>query len=196
MTNRSPANSGPGNQWFQAALRGDPSLTPPVWLMRQAGRYHSHYQALRKKHSFMELCKDPRLAAEVALGPIRDFDFDVSIFFSDLLFPLEAMGMGLRYDEGTGPALDWHLTEDAITRLRPAEDAIDGLRFQFEAMRETRRRLPADKSLIGFVGSPWTLFTYAVHGKHAGSLSTVKAKLPLFPRFCRALLPLLEANIA
>ena len=68
---------------------------PPVWFMRQAGRYHSHYQRLRAKHDFIELCKNPELATEVTLGPIEDFGFDAAILFSDLLFPLEAMGMGL-----------------------------------------------------------------------------------------------------
>ena len=70
---------------------------PPVWLMRQAGRYHRHYQILKKQHSFMELCKRPELSCEVTMGPIEDFDFDAAILFSDLLFPLEAMGMGLKW---------------------------------------------------------------------------------------------------
>src|SRR6476619_1299189 len=91
-----------GNARFQNALARKPQGTPPIWFMRQAGRYHRHYQALRAKHSFMELCKVPELASEVALGPILDFDFDVAILFSDLLFPLEGLGMGLSYDDG-GP---------------------------------------------------------------------------------------------
>src|SRR5215213_2056337 len=98
------------NERFQNARERRPQDIPPVWFMRQAGRYHKHYQALRKQHGFMELCKDPALAAEVALGPIQDFDFDVSILFSDLLFPLEAMGMGLSYDPA--PKLEWQLTPE------------------------------------------------------------------------------------
>lgn len=183
------------NKRFQAALSGEVQATPPVWFMRQAGRYHAHYQALRKKHSFMELCKNPNLAAEVALGPILDFDFDVSIFFSDLLFPLEAMGMGLTYTDAKGPELGWHLTEDNLNHLRPVNEAIEGLLFQRDALAETRRVLPPNKSLIGFVGSPWTLFTYAVQGRHAGSLQEVKSQLALFPQFCEVLMPLLERNI-
>src|SRR5471030_2818467 len=96
------------NEKFQNALHRVPQAVPPVWFMRQAGRYHSHYQALRKQHSFMELCKNPDLAAEVALGPILDFDYDVAILFSDLLFPLEALGMGLEYGDG-GPKIGRHL---------------------------------------------------------------------------------------
>ena len=88
-----------GNLRFQNALARMPQATPPIWLMRQAGRYHRHYQDLRRQFSFMDLCKQPELAAHVALGPVMDFDFDAAILFSDLLFPLEALGMGLQYTE-------------------------------------------------------------------------------------------------
>ena len=97
-----------GSARFQDALARRPQATPPIWLMRQAGRYHRHYQALRQKYSFMDLCKQPGLAAEVALGPVMDFGFDAAILFSDLLFPLEALGMGLEYTDH-GPELGWNL---------------------------------------------------------------------------------------
>ena len=97
--------------------------------MRQAGRYHKHYQSLRQKHSFMELCKDPKLAAQVALGPVLDFDFDVAILFSDLLFPLEALGMGLTYPD-SGPQLDWNLTSENFGKLKSIDQALPGLEFQ------------------------------------------------------------------
>lgn len=181
------------NVKFQNALRGIPQATPPVWFMRQAGRYHKHYQALRRAHSFMDLCKNPDLAAEVALGPVAEFDFDVSILFSDLLFPLEALGMGLTYDPS--PKLGWHLTEGLLTKLRPFKAAVEGVAFQKEALEATRRVLPKDKSLIGFVGGPWTLFTYAVEGEHKGSLIQAKSQIPLFHKFCEHLVPLLEQNI-
>ena len=83
-----------GNARFQNALARREQSTPPIWLMRQAGRYHKHYQALRQKYSFMDLCKQPELAAEVALGPVLDFDFDAAILFSDLLFPLGTLALG------------------------------------------------------------------------------------------------------
>lgn len=181
------------NVRFQNALKGIPQNTPPIWFMRQAGRYHKHYQALRKAHSFMDLCKNPRLACEVALGPIEDFDFDVAILFSDLLFPLEALGMGLSYEPS--PKLGWHLNESTMTRLKSAREAVSGIEFQKEALQLTRKALPENKSLIGFVGGPWTLFTYAVEGQHAGNLKSAKTQLGLFHRFCETLLPLLEANI-
>src|SRR5207248_10767770 len=109
-----------GNERFQNALARRPQATPPIWLMRQAGRYHKHYQALRAKHSFMDLCKQPELAAEVALGPVLDFDFDAAILFSDLLFPLEALGMGLEYTD-QGPQLEWRLDPNSISQLRSVD---------------------------------------------------------------------------
>lgn len=183
-----------GNARFQDALARRPQSTPPIWLMRQAGRYHRHYQALRQKHSFMDLCKRPELAAEVALGPVLDFDFDAAILFSDLLFPLEALGMGLEYTE-KGPRLGWNLNEQTLPQLRSVEEAWPGLLFQGEAMRATRQRIPADRSLIGFVGGPWTLFVYAVEGSHKGSLVESKKLLSLFPKFCETMVPLLSRNI-
>lgn len=181
------------NQRFQNALKGLSQPIPPVWFMRQAGRYHKHYQALRREHSFMDLCKVPTLAAEVAMGPIRDFDFDVAILFSDLLFPLEALGLGLTYEPG--PKLGWHLTEERLKDLRSQQDALGDLQFQNEAMKLTRKVLPSDKSLIGFVGGPWTLFTYAVEGEHKGSLQNAKTQWRLYNKFCERLIPLLQANI-
>lgn len=182
------------NPRFQAALQREPQNIPPVWLMRQAGRYHAHYQALRAKHSFVELCKNPELAAETAMGPIRDFDFDAAILFSDLLFPLEALGMGLKYDPA--PTLEFQLDEGSFSRLKNWNDACPALAFQGDAVRATRAALPRDKSLIGFVGGPWTLFVYAVEGSHKGSLTKSKQLLsPLFPRFAESMLPLLAYTI-
>ena len=183
-----------GNARFQNALARRAQPTPPIWLMRQAGRYHKHYQALRQKYSFMDLCKRPELAAEVALGPVLDFDFDAAILFSDLLFPLEALGMGLEYTD-RGPQLGWNLDEKTISQLRSLEEAWPQLLFQGEAVRATRDRLPSDRSLIGFVGGPWTLFVYAVEGSHKGSLIESKKLVSLFPRFCKTIVPLLARNI-
>jgi uroporphyrinogen decarboxylase len=183
-----------GNARFQNAINRRAQPTPPIWLMRQAGRYHRHYQALRQKHSFMDLCKQPELAARVALGPVMDFDFDAAILFSDLLFPLEALGMGLEYTE-RGPKLGWNLNEQTLSRLYSIEEAWPQLLFQGEAMRATRELLPSDRSLIGFVGGPWTLFVYAVEGSHKGSLVESKRLLRLFPQFCETMVPLLARNI-
>jgi uroporphyrinogen decarboxylase len=183
-----------GNARFQNALARRAQRTPPIWLMRQAGRYHKHYQVLRQQHSFMDLCKRAELAAQVALGPVQDFDFDAAILFSDLLFPLEALGMGLEYT-ARGPQLGWNLNQQTLSRLRSIEDAWPHLLFQRDALRATRDLLPEDRSLIGFVGGPWTLFVYAVEGSHSGSLVESKKLLSLFPRFCETIVPLLTMNI-
>jgi len=183
-----------GSARFHNALSRRAQSTPPIWLMRQAGRYHKHYQELRAKYSFMDLCKRPELAAEVALGPVLDFDFDAAILFSDLLFPLEALGMGLAYTD-RGPQLEWKLSENTIAQLRSVEDGWPNLLFQGAAVRATRELLPADRSLIGFVGGPWTLFVYAVEGTHKGALTESKKLMTLFRQFCETLVPLLARNI-
>ena len=182
------------NSRFQNALRRVADSIPPVWFMRQAGRYHAHYRALRETHSFMELCKEPELAAQVALGPIADFDFDVAILFSDLLFPLEALGMGLSYTDG-GPRLGWHLDSEHIKALADPQQALPQLQFQREALKLTRAQLSADKSLIGFVGGPFTLFAYAVEGTHGKGLMRTKKSLALYEPFCERLIPLLQGAI-
>jgi len=182
------------NILFQNALKKVPQNIPPIWFMRQAGRYHRHYQELRAQHSFEDLCKIPELAAEVAWGPIRDFDFDVAILFSDILFPLEALGFGLKYTE-QGPRLGFHLNPQTIKQLKPAHDVKEFLNFQGEAMKLTRQKLPQTKSLIGFVGGPWTLFVYACEGGHAGSLTETKSMLSLFPDFSEQMQILLEWTI-
>ena len=182
---------------FEATIRRENSGRPPVWMMRQAGRYHSHYQALKLKHSFVELCKLPELACETTMGPIRDFDFDAAILFSDLLFPLEVMGMGLRYDPG--PKLDWHLRELAdVQRLQGGAEKARELSYQADAMRMIRASLPASKGLLGFVGGPSTLFAYAVEGGHSGLLESTKAGLTdgRFGAFNEKLQELLAQNMA
>ena len=88
------------NKNFENALKRVNQSIPPIWFMRQAGRYHSHYQKLKEKYTFEQLCKTPELAAEVACGPIKEFDFDVAILFSDILFLLEGLGLGLKFNPG------------------------------------------------------------------------------------------------
>ncbi len=181
---------------FRAALARQNEDRPPVWLMRQAGRYHNHYRRIRERHSFVDLCKQPQIAAEVTMGPIAEFDFDAAILFSDLLFPLEAMGMPLDYTPG--PTLGWHLdSTDDLTRLRHVE-GTDGLAFQAQALRAIRTRLPSTKGLIGFVGGPLTLFYYAVEGSHQGELARARAGLTdgRYAGFCERLIPLLARNMA
>jgi uroporphyrinogen decarboxylase len=183
-----------------AVARNNPDR-PPVWFMRQAGRYHSHYQELKKKHTFMDLCKIPELATETTLGPIRDFDFDAAILFSDLLFPLEALGMGLEYSPG--PKLGWHLREKSdLRRLNPegkdTPTLVSELSYQGQALRMLRAALPPSKSLLGFVGGPLTLFYYAVEGSHQGSLDLARAGLTdgRFDGFLKLIIPFLIENMS
>jgi uroporphyrinogen decarboxylase len=170
---------------------------PPVWFMRQAGRYHSHYQGLKAQHSFMDLCKTPALACEVTMGPIRDFNFDAAILFSDLLFPLEAMGMGLTYEPG--PKLGWHLkSREDLARLQGGAARAQMISFQEEALRLLTLKLPPTKGLIGFVGGPMTLFSYAVCGGHAGDLDDARQGLTdgRYAGFTEKLRELLVANMS
>ena len=180
---------------FQRALAGEPLRVPPIWFMRQAGRYHRPYQELRQRHGFEELCRVPELAAEVAMGPIRDFDFDAAILFSDLLFPLDALGMSLSYDDGP-PKLDGPLDRDRIASFRALDEAVARLQFQPDAIAATRALLPADKGMIGFVGGPWTLFVYAMEGSHAGAMRIAKSSWSLYRKFAERITPLLHRVIA
>lgn len=165
--------------------------TLPVWFMRQAGRYHSHYQGIKKNSDFMTMCKNPELACEVTLGPIQDFGFNAAILFSDLLFPLEQLGMGLSYHSGP-PTLEWHLqTTEDIKKLKVTAPGEEFYKFQGEACKLIRERLPKDVTLLGFVGAPFTLYTYAVEGSHAGNLVSAKQGLfdGRFEAFTNILMP-------
>jgi len=169
----------------------DRGKTLPVWFMRQAGRYHSHYQNIKKYSDFMTMCTDPKLATEITMGPIQDFKFNAAILFSDLLFPLEQLGMGLSYHSGP-PTLKWHLKNVTdCNRLKLLNQASIFYKFQGDACRLIREKLPKDRTLIGFVGAPFTLYTYAVEGSHAGNLVSAKNGLydGRFERFCELLLP-------
>ena len=179
------------NTKFINALERKPQACPPIWLMRQAGRYHDHYQSLKKDHTFEELCKNPNLAAETAMGPINEFDFDVAILFSDILFPLEALGMDLSYNPG--PQFGLHLNEENAASLLAKSNPISFMDFQGEAIERTLERLPNDKSLIGFVGGPWTLIAYACHvDKELRNISLNNFQLGLLDN---VILPLLKENI-
>ena len=169
----------------------------PVWFMRQAGRYHKHYQGLRSKHSFMDLCKKPELACEVTMGPIEDFNFDAAILFSDLLFPLEYLGMGLSYESGP-PTLEVQLkTKEDLKKISAQGKAESFFSFQKEATQLLKARLPSNKTLLGFVGAPFTLYTYASEGSHKDGLHLSKRGLyeGRYEDFFKLLLPCLEIEM-
>jgi uroporphyrinogen decarboxylase len=181
---------------FQLALERRNYARPPVWFMRQAGRYHAHYQALRAKHGFVDLCKIPELACETTMGPIRDFDFDAAILFSDILFPLESMGMPLKYDPA--PQFGWLVkNRDDVARLNASADVACQLMFQRHALDRLKVALPQSKALIGFVGAPLTLYVFATEGSHRQGCADAMAGLKdgRFDSFMAKLMPVLLQTI-
>ncbi len=151
------------NERFLKACRREPVDCTPVWFMRQAGRYMAEYRALRAKHSILELCKTPELAAQVTLQPIDRFPLDAAIIFADILLPLEPMGLRLEFAAGEGPVIHNPVRDQAdVERL----NIIDGgeLDYVAEAIRQARRALNGRVPLIGFAGAPFTLASYAIEG--------------------------------
>jgi uroporphyrinogen decarboxylase len=148
---------------FLNACRCQPVDRPPVWIMRQAGRALPEYRALKEKHSFIELVRTPELAAEVTLQPIRRFDFDAAIIFSDILVIPEALGQPYEFHEGQGIKMAPLQSATDIDRLEVAAVA-ERLNYVSEAQRLVRRDLGEKTALIGFAGSPWTLANFMVEG--------------------------------
>lgn len=146
-------------------LRGARADPPPIWLMRQAGRYLPEYQEVRgKAGGFLELCFDPQRAAEVTLQPVRRFGLDAAILFADILLIPMALGVDLRFETGEGPRLAPVAQGDDIDALKPAEAVDEALSPIAETVRRVRSELAPDKALIGFAGAPWTVATYMVEG--------------------------------
>ncbi len=151
------------NDRFLKACRREPVDCTPVWFMRQAGRYMAEYRALRAKHSILELCKTPELAAQVTLQPIDRFPLDAAIIFADILLPLEPMGLSLEFAEGEGPVIHNPIRSQAdIERLKVIDRGE--LEYVAEAIRQARRALNGRVPLIGFAGAPFTLASYAIEG--------------------------------
>lgn len=146
-----------------AVLKGKHFEQPPVWMMRQAGRYLPEYRAKRAEAgSFLDLCYNPDFAVEVTLQPIRRFGFDASILFSDILVVPHALGRDLRFEEGRGPLMT-PIRLDEIDRLDGAAFHVN-LGAVYETVRRLRAELPIETTLIGFCGAPWTLATYMIAG--------------------------------
>jgi len=175
---------------FLAACRNEEVDRPPVWIMRQAGRYLPEYMELRAKHSFLDFCKIPELAREVALQPLSRFELDASILFSDILVVPEAMGLTVDYPKG-GPTLAPIVDDDSGLDSLQMPDVDDKLGYVGEALEAIRDGIGPDKALIGFAGAPYTLATYMVEG--GGSKKISKLKLLAFqkPAFVDCLLDML-----
>jgi len=155
-------------------LGGAPASPLPIWLMRQAGRYLPEYRKIRREAgSFLDLCYAPDLATEVTLQPIRRFDLDAAILFSDILVIPDGLGVPVRFEEGRGPVLEPVRSHDAVKRLDP--EAV-GTRCApvYEAVAQIREQLSTDKTLIGFAGGPWTVATYVVEGGSSKGFEEIK----------------------
>ena len=178
MPGGAPDEARPARPWLEAskeetlsdqklllsALRGKAQSVPPLWLMRQAGRYLPEYRALRTKaKSFLDFCYTPAMAAEVTLQPIRRFHFDAAILFSDILVVPDAMGQTVSFETGEGPRLAPIETPEEVDRLGPFD--MEKLSPVFETIDRVKGELPADVAFIGFCGAPWTVASYMIAGK-------------------------------
>lgn len=162
-----------GRERFVAAVEGRKTDRPPVWIMRQAGRYLPEYREVRSRHSFTEMYKRPDVATEVTLQPIRRFGMDAAILFSDILVIPEAMGLPLDFPEG-GPVFSRTVrTKDDVAALKPV-DPHASLGFVKEALVNLRRELGEKTALVGFAGAPYTLAAYMIEGKGSKTWENVK----------------------
>jgi uroporphyrinogen decarboxylase len=176
---------------FLAACAREKQAAPPAWVMRQAGRYLPEYREARARHDFLSMVRTPEIAAEVTCQPVRRFDMDVAVIFSDILVPLAAMGLDVQFKEGEGPSL--------APPVRKAED-VERLRdfvpweatgFVGEAIRKVRAELGDAKAILGFCGAPWTTASYAIEGGSSRDFQNAKrllyAEPETFDRLCARL---------
>ena len=179
------------NDRFLKACRREPVDVTPVWFMRQAGRYMAEYRALRQRYSLLEICAQPDLATEVTLQPVNRIDVDAAILFSDLLLPLEPMGLPFDFIKGEGPQIEQPINDAAdIDRLRTFEPR-EKLSHVLTAIVQIQRELDGRVPLIGFAGAPFTLASYAIEGGHSNNFAKTKALMYGHPeawhRLCQKL---------
>src|SRR5215469_5572121 len=172
---------------FLKACRCEPVERVPVWIMRQAGRYLPEYQAVRAKHSFLEICKTPELAAEVSIQPFRVLHVDAIIVFSDILVVAEAMGMPLDVPD-SGPILSEPIRDKASVRRLHEFDPEQGTRFVGDAIRSICKAVGPNAPVIGFAAAPWTLACYMIEGETRGDVSTARGMLAEQPEVVRELM--------
>lgn len=171
-------------------LNGETLTPPPIWLMRQAGRYLPEYRATRKvAGSFLDLCYNPELATEVTLQPIRRFGLDAAILFSDILIIPDGLDRNVRFEEGRGPLMDPIDVSD-IAKL-DRDRVIPHLKRVFEAVSKLRRDLPQETTLLGFCGAPWTVATYMIAGHGTPDQAPARLFGYRYPKEMEALLALL-----
>ncbi len=188
------ANTTTETPTFLAACRSEPTSYTPVWIMRQAGRYLPEYRAIRDTVDFLTLTKTPELAAEVTLQPTRRFALDAAILFSDIMTPVE--GMGITLDFSPGPVVTNPIRDAARIEELRVPDPEESVPFVLETVREVVGALPKDVPLIGFAGAPFTLFCYLVEGRGSKTFSTAKSFLFAEPEASRQLLEKLADTMA
>jgi uroporphyrinogen decarboxylase len=163
------------NDRFLKACRREPVDVTPVWFMRQAGRYMAEYRAIRQKYSLLDICRQPDLATEVTMQPVTRLEVDAAILFSDLLLPLEPMGLPFDFIKGEGPQIERPIDNAAdIERLKPFEPR-EALAHVLAAIVQVQRELDGRVPLIGFAGAPFTLASYAIEGGHSNNFAKTKA---------------------
>lgn len=163
------------NDLFLRALRGETVERPPVWMMRQAGRYLPEFRVLRDKYDFFTRCRMPEIAAEITVQPIRIVKPDAAILFSDILVVPQAMGIEVEMKPGVGPWVPHPVRSSQDVERAIVPDIDETLGYVMEAIKITKEMLNDEVPLIGFAGSPWTIFCYAVEGKGSKSFDTAKA---------------------
>src|SRR5438552_7147547 len=147
---------------FLLACRREPTSVTPIWLMRQAGRYMPEYRAIRARHGFLELCKNPEAAAEVTLQPVERLGVDAAILFADILLIVEPLGVGLEFGVGDGPRIARPVRGDADVARLPMVDVEGALGFVFDTVARVKKALSGRVPLIGFAGAPFTVASYIV----------------------------------
>jgi uroporphyrinogen decarboxylase len=178
-----------GNDLLLRALTRQKVDRTPLWIMRQAGRYLPEYRAVREQAGdFMSLCRNPELACEVTMQPLRRYRLDAAILFSDILTVPDAMGLGLHFETGEGPKFERPVRSAAAIRKLAVPDVATSLGYVFDAVRTIRRELDGSVPLIGFAGSPWTVATYMVEGGSSRDFEIIRALAADDPRALEGLL--------
>lgn len=181
---------------FLKACRREAVDVTPVWFMRQAGRYMAEYRAIRAKYSLLEIVRQPELAAEVTLQPVRAFDVDAAILFADILLPLEPLGIGFHFAPGEGPVIENPVrTRDDVANLRPFVPE-ESLGHVLDAIRLVRAELDGKKPLIGFTGAPFTVASYAIEGGPSKNYKTTKLMMYTQPDLWHAFMEKLSDALA
>ncbi|UOE38309.1 uroporphyrinogen decarboxylase [Chryseobacterium oryzae] len=176
------------NDLYLKALRGETVERPPVWMMRQAGRYLPEFIALRDKYDFFTRCQTPELASEITVQPIRRFPLDAAILFSDILVVPQAMGIDFKMKESVGPWLEEPIrTAEQVDNV-VVPDVDDTLGYVFDAIELTLQKLDNEIPLIGFAGSPWTIFCYCIEGRGSKDFNIAKSFCFLQPEAAHQLL--------